>query len=71
MTLYTVKKFGNGGLHIVLRKKEGHKEGDVVEIKGKAEQSVELERVFRRMLEKYGPEMVRAEVESMQQNRGF
>ena len=54
---YTVKKFGETGLHITLSKKS-FKEGDVVEIKTSGEDEVTEERVR---------EIVREEIEGLQQ----
>lgn len=71
MPLYTVKKFGAGGLHVVLKKSDGFAEGDVVEIRGKHQTETEMEKMVRRLIEKYGPDIVRREIEEMQQNKGF
>ncbi len=71
MSFYKIKKFGSGGLHIVLKKSDGFQEGDVVNIVGKHQTETELEKIVKRLLEKYGPDIVRREIEEMQQNKGF
>ncbi|MBU0586303.1 hypothetical protein KJ780_02225 [Candidatus Micrarchaeota archaeon] len=71
MAFYKIKKFGSGGLHIVLKKSDGFREGDVVNIVSKHQTETELEKMVKKLLEKYGPDIVRREIEEMQQNKGF
>lgn len=71
MPFHKIKKFGSGGLHIVLKKSDGFAEGDVVEIRSKHQTETELEKMVKRLLEKYGPDIVRREIEEIQGNKGF
>ena len=69
MPIYTTKKFGSGGLHVVLKKSDGFAEGDIVEIRSKHQTETEMEKMVRRLIEKYGPDIVRREIEEMQHQK--